>query len=87
MRQGKGVVSSIQLLHLIGDRARLLHLRLSDCAAARDRATAGRWPAVTAACYVALLDAGPLLLISSVQPSAMKDSDAVATQRGEEKVS
>jgi hypothetical protein len=40
------------------------------------------WPAVAAACYVALLDAGLQLSISSVQPSAIKDSDAVATQRG-----
>ena len=65
MRQGRGVVPSIQLLHPIGDRARLLRLRLSDCAAARDGATAGRRPAVAAACCVALLDAGLLLSIST----------------------
>jgi hypothetical protein len=75
----------IQLLRPIGDRGRLLRLRLSNCAAARDGATAGRRPAVAAACSVALLDAGLQLSISNVQPSAIEDSDAVAMHRGKNK--
>jgi hypothetical protein len=74
-------VPLIRLLHPIGNRARLLRLRLSDCAAARDGATVGQRAAVAAACCVALLDAGLLLSISSFQPLAMEDCDAVATQR------